>query len=104
FSAAPARARAGNLAWQATAFSAAANLHRMNLFARAGWKRGDWEPALSVLYTPADAGRSVTASVAWQGDRVHVETGVRINGGPGSAVLAQVPARRSLYTTLGWRF
>ena len=100
----PAVALAANQAWQALAFDDGVNLRRFNLFARASWKGETWEPAINVLYAPADAGRSITASLGWQRDALRVELGVRINGGPGDAVLAQVPVRRAAYVTGSWRF
>ena len=59
----PAQAVAGNLAWQGSAFSAATtgSLHRQNLYARLSWTHEAWQPALDVLYHPADGGRMVTA-------------------------------------------
>jgi len=101
---APAQAVAGNLAWQASAFNASSNLRRGNLFARLSWQHDKWQPAIDVLYTPADAGRIVTASLGWQGDRVRVDAGARLYGGPSSAVLAQVPARRIVYLVGTWTF
>ena len=101
---APASATAGNLAWQASAFGASSNLRRANLFARVSWTHDKWQPALDLLYTPADAGRTVTASLGWQGDRVRVDTGVRLYGGPGDAVLAQLPSRRIAYVAATWSF
>lgn len=100
----PPVALAANQAWQAHAFDAGVNLRRLNLFARANWKGEMWEPAISVLYTPADAGRSITASLSWQGDALRIEVGMRLNGGPVDAVLAQVPERRAAYATSTWRF
>ena len=100
----PAPVLAGNLAWQASAFNASSNLHRANLFVRASWQRDKWQPAIDMLYTPADAGRIVTASVGWQGDRLRVDGGVRVYGGPASAVLAQVPARRVAFVAGTWPF
>lgn len=101
---APTDAVAGNLAWQASAFGAASNLRRTNLFLRVSWTLDKWQPALDVLYTPADAGRTVTASLGWQGDRVRVDAGLRQYGGPGAAVLAQLPARRVAYLAGTWPF
>ena len=101
---APAGAVAGNLAWQASAFGASSNLHRTNLFMRVSWTLDKWQPALDILYTPADAGRTVTASLGWQGDRVRVDAGLRLYGGPGDAVFAQLPARRIAYVAATWSF
>jgi hypothetical protein len=101
---APAGAVAGNLAWQASAFGAASNLRRTNLFARLGWQYDKWQPAIDMLYTPADAGRIVTTSIGWQGDRVRIDAGARVYGGPASSVLAQVPTRRIVYVAGTWTF
>ena len=90
----PPSAVAGNLAWQADAFKASTNLRRTNLFARLSWQHEKWQPAVDVLFTPADRGLVVTASLAWQGDRVRVDAGVRTYGGPSGAVLAQLPTTR----------
>lgn len=103
----PAAAVAGNLAWQASAFnasSASANLHRHNLFARLSWTHGAWQPALDVLWHPADGGRLWTASLVWQGDRVKLEGGLRTTGGPASAVARQLPVQRQGYVMGTWAF
>ena len=101
---APAPAVAGNLAWQASAFGASSSLRRTNLFARLSWQYEKWQPALDMLYTPADTGRVVTASLGWQGDRVRVDAGARFYGGPASALFAQLPARRIAYVAGTWTF
>lgn len=101
---APVAAVAGNLAWQAQAFSVAQNLRRSNLFVRLSWQREGWQPALDLLYQPADQGRVVTASISWQGDRVTVQGGVRAYGGPPSAVVAQLPTRGQAYLASAWAF
>lgn len=102
-----AAAVAGNLAWQGSAFNASgasASLHRQNLYARLSWTRDAWQPALDVLYHPADGGRMVTASLVWQGDRVKVEGGVRVNGGPAHAVVRQLPVPKQGYVMATWAF
>ena len=101
---APASAVAGNLAWQANAFGASSNLHRTNLFMRVSWVWDKWQPAIDLLYAPSDAGRVVTASLGWQGDRVRIDAGLRQYGGPGDAVFAQLPARRIAYVAGTWSF
>lgn len=100
----PASAVAGNLAWQGSAFSAAGNLRRSNLYARLSWTWEQWQPALDVLVTPADRGRIVTASLVWQGDRAKLEAGWRHYGGPAGAVLAQLPTRRQATLVGTWPF
>ena len=101
---APATAVAGNLAWQADAFGVSPNLRRSNVLLRLSWQNGAWSPALDVLYTPADRGRMVTASLNWQGDRVQVQGGWRGYGGPADAVLAQLPSRSTAYLSASWPF
>ena len=101
---APASAIAGNLAWQASAFSASTSLRRANLFARLSWQHDEWQPAIDVLFTPADRGRVVTGALGWQGDRVRIDAGFRLYGGPSTAVLAQLPTRRIGYVAATWSF
>ncbi len=101
---APARAIAGNLAWQGSALGASTSLRRANLFTRLSWQHDKWQPAIDMLYTPADAGHVITASLGWQGDRVRVDGGLRTYGGPPSAVLAQLPTRRIAYVAGTWSF
>jgi hypothetical protein len=104
---APAKAVAGNLAWQSSAFNASgasASLHRQNLYARLSWTHDAWQPAVDVLWHPADGGRMVTASLVWQGDRVKVEGGLRVNGGPAHAVVRQLPVQKQGYVMGTWAF
>ncbi|MBX3607598.1 MAG: hypothetical protein KF788_20125 [Piscinibacter sp.] len=101
---APVAAVAGNLAWQANAFNASTSLRRANLFGRLSWRHEAWEPALDLLLTPADRGRVVTASLGWQGDRVRWDAGWRRYGGPGRAVLTQLPTRSSGYIAVSWSY
>ncbi|MED5618412.1 hypothetical protein [Ideonella sp. BN130291] len=89
-------AYAANLAWQATPWDAQ-NLRRDNLFLRLSWQHGAWQPAVDLLLTPTDGGRVLTAALAWQGDRLRLEAGVRAYGGPADALLAQLPLRRTAY-------
>ena len=100
----PAAAVAGNLAWQASAFNVSPSLHRNSLYARLSWTHEAWQPALDVLYHPADGGRMLTASLTWQGDRVKLEGGLRIHGGPATAVLRQLPVQKQGYVTATWAF
>jgi len=101
---APAAAVAGNLAWQAGGLGFSQNLRQSNVYLRLSWQNGAWQPALDVLYTPADQGRVVTASLTWQGDRVQMQGGLRGYAGPVDAVLAQLPSRQLAYVALTWAF
>lgn len=101
---APAAAVAGNLAWQAQALGTAANLQRRNLYLRLSWDHEGWQPSLDLLYHPLDGGRMLTAALLWKGDRVQVQGGLRVYGGPAQAVLAQLPSSRQAYLALTWAF
>ncbi len=101
---APVAAVAGNLRWQASAYGAAANLHPANAFVRLSWTHEAWQPALDLLWHPADGGRQWTAALAWQGDRWRLEGGWRQAAGPADAVLMQVPTRRSAWLASTWAF
>ena len=59
---------------------------------------------MDLLLTPADRGHVITASLAWQGDRVHLDAGWRVLGGPSQAVLAQLPTRRVGFMALTLAF
>jgi hypothetical protein len=93
----PASAVAGNLAWQGNAFGASSNLRQDNVFVRLSWQHERWQPALDVLYHPADQGYVTTASVLWSGDHIKLEAGLRAHGGPDSAIVRQLPVQRQAY-------
>ncbi len=100
----PAAAVAGNLAWQGNAFGVSTNLRQDNLFARLSWQYERWQPALDVLYTPADQGNIVTASVVWTGEHIKLEGGARSYGGPQDAIVRQLPVQRQAYVVGTWAF
>ena len=75
-----------------------------NLMLRLSWQHEGWQPALDVLYTPQDRGRVLTSSLSWQGDRVQVQGGLRVYGGPPEAVYRQLPLSRQVYAALTWAF
>jgi hypothetical protein len=99
----PPVALAGNLAWQATPF-AASSLRRDNLFVRIAWQPDHWLLSLDALVTPHDRGRSVTAALQWQGDRIKLNAALRVYGGPDDAVLAELPQRRAGLVAASWAF
>lgn len=101
---APTAAVAGNLRWQASAFGAAANLHRANAFARLSWRHEAWQPSLDLLWHPTDGGRQWTVALAWQGDRWRVEGGCRQTDGPVASLFRQLPTRRSAWLASSWPF
>jgi hypothetical protein len=93
-----------NLAWQSQILAEGSSLQKQNLFARWSWQSAIWQPAMDILWTPQDGGRVVTASIGWQGDRWHLDGGVRVYSGPNTAVLAQLPSRRTAYVSATWSF
>lgn len=97
---APARAVAGNLAWQGDAFGASSSLQRGNLYLRLSWDHEGWQPSLDILYQPTDRGRMLTAALQWKGDRVQLQGGLRIFGGPSTAVLVQLPQRAQAFAAV----
>ncbi len=68
------------------------------------WDFEGWQPSIDVLYMPADRGRVLTAAWGWQGNRVRVDAGVRLNGGPAESVAAQLPVKRTAYLAGTWAF
>jgi hypothetical protein len=99
----PAEARQGALAALATAFGTP-NLRRDNLLVRAAWTVNGWDPAIEMVYMPADRGRITTASLAWQGDVLRLEGGYRRFDGPRAAVSRQLPDRHRAYLWLKYAF
>jgi len=85
--------------WDGTATQA-----QRKLMLRLSWQHESWQPALDMLYTPQDRGRVLTASLSWQGDRVNVQGGLRVYGGPPDAVFMQLPVSRQAYVALTWAF
>lgn len=98
---APAAARAGNLAWQASALDSP-SLRRDNLYVRLAWQPTPWLVAIDALVSPADRGRLVTASLQWQGDRWRIDAALRLAAGPADAVLRQIPTQRSGSIAATW--
>ena len=96
----PVAALAGNLAWQADALAGATSLQRSNLYLRLSWERDGWQPSVDVLYHPADGGHLWTLGLLHQGDRLRLQTGVRLAGGPVDAVLRQLPRSRQVFVSL----
>ncbi len=100
----PTAAVAGALASQARAFSTASNLRQDNVFLRLSWQHERWQPALDVLYAPADQGFITTLSVLWTGEHIKLEVGLRAHGGPESAIARQLPVQRQGYVVATWAF
>nr|WP_295774987.1 hypothetical protein [Rhodoferax sp.] len=100
----PTIAVAGNLAWQGNAFGVSNSLRQDNVYARFSWQHDRWQPALDVLYTPADQGIIATASVLWSGERFKLEGGLRAYYGPDDAVVRQLPVQRQGYLVATWAF
>jgi len=88
----PSSAITGNIAWSTQYFNRP-NLLRENLLLRLS-HRGDSrsiDPALDVLFTPADGGWVVTAFASYEGDRFRIDAGYRAYGGPKDAAYRLLP-------------
>lgn len=96
-------ATAGNLAWQATPFTAT-NLRRDNLFVRAAWQPERWTLSLDALYAPSDRGRVRTAAAQWQGEQLRINAAWRVYGGPPDALFAQLAQRSVGVLAAIWPF
>lgn len=99
---APPAAVAGNLAWGLEAFDRP-SLLRQNVLLRLSATEGRWAPAVDWLVTPEDRGWVLTATCAWQGERLRMEGGVRIMGGPPGAAYRLSPTWSALYVASEWR-
>jgi hypothetical protein len=99
--AAPREAVAGNLAWGLGAFDRP-SLLRWNLLLRASASRGRWEPAADLLFTPEDRGWVLTGTCGWQGERVRLEAGLRLLGGPPGAAYRLHPVESAYYGAVQW--
>ncbi|MBL8326838.1 MAG: hypothetical protein JNJ89_17945 [Rubrivivax sp.] len=91
----PPTAAAGNLAWQASPFSAP-NLRQDNLFVRLSWSPQRWQFTFDTLFTPADRGRLHTLAAQWQGESWRLNAAGRVAAGPTEALATQLPTRRTL--------
>lgn len=92
----------GNIAWSSQLLERA-NLQRQNLLLRLSYDyQQRWKLAAEWLHTPADAGRVLTLSVTYEGDRQRLSGGLRRLGGPNDALLGQVPVAGALW--LEWRY
>jgi hypothetical protein len=68
---------------------------RRNLYLRASRKLDAWEGSLDLQWQPDDGGRSVGASLRWQGDRWRLDAAWRLLAGPHDAAMRQGPLRHS---------
>ena len=75
-----------------------------NMYARVSWQHERWQPALDVLYMPADQGVLATASVVWTGERINIAMGLRTTAGPDSAMVRHMPYQRQGYVVASWPF
>ena len=75
-----------------------------NVYARVSWQHERWQPALDVLYMPADQGVLATASVVWTGERINIAMGLRTTAGPDSATVRHMPYQRQGYVVATWAF
>ena len=87
-----------NLAWGTRLFGRP-NLLRDNAMLHASQKWDRFEPAVDVLYTPADGGWVATASVAYEGESTRLDVAARAFGGPTDAAYRLLPQTAMLYAS-----
>ncbi len=92
----PPQAAAGNLAWGLEAFDRQ-DLLRQNLLLHVSQKWDRFDPALDLLFTPEDRGWVLTASGGYQGERLRLEGGARVMGGPPGAAYRLFPGWATFY-------
>ena len=78
------------------------NLARRGALARLAWSdsASGWSASLDLLGSLDDGGRIVTAAVAWQGERLRVDAGLRRHGGPGDSAFGLLPDRAAAFVGL----
>ncbi len=91
----PASAVAGSIASSTLMFQDA-SISRRSALAHIGWSDpagGKWSGYLDYLRTLEDRGWTATAALAWEGDRVRVDAGVRRFGGAPDSAYRLLPER-----------
>jgi len=92
----PRQAVLANLAWGARAFEGR-NLLRESLFLRVSQRWDRLEPALDLLWTPADGGLVASATIGWEGERTRLAAGLRAHGGRRDAAVRLLPSGGAWY-------
>ncbi|MBI5109867.1 MAG: hypothetical protein HZA62_14110 [Rhodocyclales bacterium] len=78
------------------------NLLRRGVLARLAWSdsASGWSASLDLLGSLNDGGRTLTAAVAWQGERLRFDAGLRRYGGPGDSAFGLLPDRTAAFVGL----
>lgn len=78
------------------------NLAQRGLLARLAWSDpgGAWSASADVLKSLGDGGWTATAALAWQGERLRVDAGLRRYGGPADAAYRLLPERAAAFVGL----
>ncbi|MDO8787071.1 MAG: hypothetical protein Q7J42_03225 [Sulfuritalea sp.] len=90
----PAAAVAGETAASLKMFDQG-NLVRRGLLTRLAWSEpgGGWSASADILKSLEDGGWTLTAAVAWQGDRLRFDAGLRRYGGRADSAYRLLPER-----------
>lgn len=101
----PAAAVAGSSAASLRLFDQG-NLARRGALARLAWSdsASGWSASLDLLGSLSDGGRTVTAAVAWQGERLRLDAGLRRYGGPADSAFGQLPDRAATFVGLSFAY
>lgn len=78
------------------------NLAQRGFLARLAWSDpgGAWSASADVLKSLGDGGWTLTAALAWQGERLRVDAGLRRYGGPVDAAYRLLPERAAAFVGL----
>lgn len=97
----PQDAVTGNVAYD-LAYYEKPNLLRNNLLLRTSWRKEDWsfDPALDILYTPADGGLVTTATLKYAGNNYIAYLGLREYGGRKNSAYRQLPEDHLVFFSL----
>jgi hypothetical protein len=90
----PAAAVAGATAASTRMFDQG-NLAQRGMLARLAWSdpAGRWSASADVLKSLGDGGWTLTAALAWQGERLRLDAGLRRYGGPSDSAYRLLPER-----------
>jgi len=94
----PAAAVAGATAASTRMFDQG-NLAQRGLLARLAWSEpgGAWSASVDVLKSLGDGGWTLTTALAWQGERLRFDAGLRRYGGPADAAYRLLPERAAAF-------
>jgi hypothetical protein len=78
------------------------NLAQRGMLARLAWSDpgGGWSASADMLRSLGDGGWTLTTALAWQGERVRLDTGLRRYGGRADSAYRLLPERGAVFVGL----